>query len=276
MVVFAAVLLGCGETPQPPTSSARANDAAPTLITLAPHLTELVYSAGAGRQLIAVVEYSDHPPAASELPRIGDAFRVDLERITEFSPDIILAWDGGNPDAMIMQLQRRGFRVEVITTDTLDDVPLAIKQIGALAGTQQQATSAASSYRERLQRLRARYSSAERQRVLYQISAQPLYTIGARHPITEMIETCGGQNIFADVKQVAPAVTVEEVIVRAPQVIIAGDPPGDELLQLWQRWPQLPAVADSRLYTVDASLVARSSARILDGLQAICTHLNDS
>lgn len=279
-VLLVAVLLGaCGRPPEVRGSAGSdpgGESGQPRIVTLAPHLAELVYTAGAGAQLAGVVAYSDFPEPVRALPQVGDAFRVDLERLVIVDPDLVLAWDSGNPDAMVAQLRRRGYRVVVITTDTLDQVAQAIEQIGALAGSAAVAAAQATSYRERLGRLRQRYASATLLQVFYQVSGQPLYSIGKQHPITEMIEVCGGNNVFADIRQVAPVVAVEDVVLRLPDVIIAGDPPGQQLLDGWLQWPQIPAVRNRQLYTIDASLVARSSVRILDGLQAICTHLQEA
>ncbi len=271
LLASVASLVGCGRAPSGPANAATHS---PRIVSLAPHLTELVYTAGAGEGLVGVVAYSDYPPAARELPLVGDAFRIDLERLATLEPDLVLAWETGNPEEAIAQLKRQGYRVEVLATATLADVAAALEHIGRLAGTTAIARPAARAYLEQLASLQARYRQVGRVDAFYQISERPLYTIGRDHPIDEMISICGGDNIFSDLRQVAPVVSVEDVLLRAPDVILAGEPPGHALLERWQRWEQLPAVRNGHLYTVDATLVARSSTRILEGLQQVCERLD--
>lgn len=271
---LAALLVAACSAEPPTVSAAAAAPAAQRIVTLAPHLTELVYTAGAGARLVGVVAWSDFPPEAAELPLVGDAFRVDLERLAALEPDLVLAWDSGNPAEVIEQLERHGYRVVALATRTLDEVADNLEQIGRLAGTAAIARERAQHYRDRLDALRAQYGGQPSVSAFYEISPTPLYTVGRPHPITGMIAACGGRNIFADIDAMAPVVSVEDVLLRDPQVMLAGPPPGtDTALQSWRRWPHLRAVRDGHLYTVDPSLVARASTRILEGLVQICTAL---
>lgn len=271
------VLAACTADAPPAPEAEPPASAVKRIVALAPHLTELVYSAGAGERLVGVVAWSDYPPAALSLPLVGDAFRVDLERLAQLEPDLVLAWESGNPREVIAQLRQQGYRVVSLATQTLDDVAANLIEIGRLAATEGVAQQKAAHFREALEALRQRYDNATALNVFYQISPAPLYTVGAPHPITEMIEVCGGRNIFSDLDAMAPVVSLEDVILRDPDVILAAPPPGDDsALLAWQRWPQLRAVADAHLYAVDPSLVARSSTRILDGLAEICTALDSA
>ena len=268
-------LLACAARDTPhAVDEARAHPPAQRIVTLAPHLTELVYTAGAGDRLVGVVAWSDYPPAARELPQIGDAFRVDLERLAQLRPDLVLGWETGNPAEVIAQLERHGYRVVTLATPGLDAVADNLVAIGELAGTTDIAGVAAADYRRSLSALRTQYAEARAVSVFYQISPQPLYTVGGPHPITQMIETCGGRNIFDDIDAMAPVVSIEDVVLRDPDAIVAGPPPGgDDTLDNWRRWPQLAAVRHARLYAVDPSLVTRASTRLLDGLRQLCQAL---
>lgn len=275
LAVVAAVLSSCIEgDPADDASPPAGGGEARRIVALAPHLTELVYTAGAGDRLVGVVAWSDFPPAAQELPQVGDAFRVDLERLALLRPDLVLAWQSGNPPQMIGQLERHGYRVVTLATPGLDAVADNLVAIGQLAGTSTAAGAAAAAYRAELAALRDRHAAKTRVTVFYQISPQPLYTVGGPHPISEIIATCGGRNIFGDLATPAPVVAVEDVLSRDPQVIVAGPPPGgDDTLGHWRRWTQLAAVRGGNLYTVDPSLVTRASTRIIEGLRRVCALL---
>jgi len=249
------------------------------IVTLAPHLAELTFAAGAGERLRGVVAYSDFPPAVGELPLVGDAFRVDLEIIAEIAPDLILAWASGNPAPLRERLEKLGYRVVALEAGTLGDIAGHLRIIGRLAGTSAVAEIAASKYEARLAELRRRYSTAERIRVFYQVAAAPLMTVSRRHVIGQAIELCGGSNPYAALPALTPVISTESVIDAAPEAIIASirarSAAGHEadVLSGWREWTSLPAVRAGSLYTVDADLMSRPATRLLDGVEQLCERL---
>ncbi len=274
VILLGMIIAACSSDNQPYRSAAEQHPAS-RIITLAPHLTELVYSAGAGDRLVGVVEYSDYPPAALELPRIGDAFRLDHEAIAGLAPDLILAWESGTPREVIGRLEQLGYPVRVVKARNLDGVADSLRLIGRLAGTEQQGEASAVVFESALDELRATAVGHASVRVFYQVSAQPLFTVSRRHVIGEAIELCGGVNIFGELAGPSPSVSPEAVIDAEPDVIITADFTGDELLaqkQLaaWRQWPSIPAVRENNLFFVDADLMSRSSVRILEGVRELC------
>ncbi|MBT8441675.1 MAG: cobalamin-binding protein [Gammaproteobacteria bacterium] len=273
--VVALLLAGCDARVE---DNSGAHPPVRRIVALSPHLTELVYAAGAGERLVGVVEYSDFPPPALALPRIGDSFRLDYEALAELEPDLILAWRSGTPADVQQRLRDMGFRVVALDADKLDEIAAQLTEIGRLAGTEAAASAVAADYSRRLRELRERFAGAEVIDVFYQVSAQPLFTIGGRHVISESIETCGGRNIFADVDGLSPAVSLESVIDAAPDAIVAGHDlvSGDgrtQLIDQWAQWSSIPAVRNGDLYVVDANRMHRSTVRILDTLEELCGHL---
>ncbi len=266
----------CGACEKPAAAAPEAVATAQRIVSLAPHLTEMTYAAGAGSQLVAVVEFSDYPAAARQLPRIGDSFRIDYERLAGLQPDLILAWQSGNPAAVITRLQELGYRVEAFMPRQLDDVADDLQRIGDLAGTTAQASESAADFRRRLQLLRERYRDARPVRVFYQVSAQPLITVSDEHFIGQVVRLCGGQNVFADFPQLVPVVSLEAVLDREPEVILAGaSAAGDDAgLGHWARWPSLPAVRQDQLYAVPADFMSRAGPRLLAGAEAVCRALD--
>jgi iron complex transport system substrate-binding protein len=243
------------------------------IVALAPHLAEIVWAAGAGDRLVGAVQWSDYPPAVADLPRVGDAFNIDDERIAALEPDLVVAWAGGTPTAVIERLRGRGYRVEVLGTSALGEVADQILAIGEWAGTGEAAGAAAEAYLGRLDALRGTQSGKAPVRVFYQVSSRPLYTVGGEQVITQVISLCRGENVFADLGQLAAVVDLESVIARNPEAILATS---GASLESWDRWPELAAVRYGNVFTVAGDLIARPSPRLLQGAEQVCGRLDEA
>ncbi len=268
------IVAGCGADQQPPDSRSELDTQTVRLVSLSPHLTEIAYAAGAGDKLVGAVDFSDYPAQAQQLPRIGDAFQLDLERLAALKPDHVLAWDTGNPIAMIEQLRRLGYDVAVIATETAADVEAALLRIGELAGTGDTARIAAGEFRQAIGELEVAYRNSTPVDVFYQISSRPLYTIGGSHYIDYLLQLCGGRNVFSTLEAPAAVVGFEAVLQADPEAILVGDDiPGDPFAR-WREWPEMRAVAAGNLYTVRANLISRATPRSADGARDICAALD--
>lgn len=249
---------------------------APRIVSLAPHLTEIAYAAGAGTALVGTVEYSDYPTAARALPRVGDGWHVDFERVLALRPDVVLAWSSGTPRATIERLQSLRLRVVEVPTFRLADVPAAVRGVGDLAGTRAVAEPVAARFEADVRRLRQQHAGARAVTVFVQIDDEPLFTVNARHVISEVVELCGGRNVFSDLPQIAPQVDIEAVLARDPQVILSTDDTIADPRQQWGRWPQLAAVRHGAIYSMPSDTVARASPRLVEGIRAVCGALDDA
>lgn len=252
-----------------------ADSDSPRIVALAPGLAELVYAAGAGDFLVGTVAYSDYPPAAAALPRIGDAFRIDYEALRRLQPSLVLSWESGTPRVVVERLRQLNFNVVEFEPDSLDRVATEIERLGALAGTESRAAAAAAGFRGGVADLQARYARRERLSVFYQISADPWFTVGGAHVISEVLSVCGGDNVFSAVPGVAPAISLEAILRADPQVVIAGTSAPD-WKAAWTQWPFLRAVGNDTLYAVDPDLVTRGTPRLLQGMTQICAALDDA
>lgn len=249
---------------------------APRIVSLAPHLTEIAYAAGAGAALVGTVEYSDYPEAARALPRVGDSWRVDLERVLALRPDVVLAWSSGTPRATIERLRALRLRVVEVPTYRLADVPAALRTVGDLAGSRAAAEPAAARFEAEVRRLRERHAGARTLAVFVQIDDEPLFTVNGRHVISEVVELCGGRNVFADLPQIAPQIDTEAVLARDPQVILSTDDTIADPRAQWLRWPQLAAVRHGTIYALPSDTVARASPRLVEGVKAVCNALDEA
>jgi iron complex transport system substrate-binding protein len=245
------------------------------IVSLAPHLTELVFAAGAGPALVAVVDYSDHPPEARSLPSVGSYTRVDLEAVAAHRPDLVIAWRSGNPPTQIERLRALGIPVYVNESRELAAVAHTLRQIGRLAGTGAAAEAAASGFEQRQARLQARYAARPPVDVFYEIWNQPLMTINGEHLISKAISLCGGRNVFAPLALLAPKIGTEAVLVADPEAIVASGmgEARPEWLDDWRKWPQLRAVQRDNLFFIPPELIQRHTPRILDGAEQLCEQL---
>ena len=247
------------------------------IISLAPHATELLYTAGAGDRVVGVLASSDWPPEVALKPKVGDARALDLEHIVTLAPDLVVTWPYAAP-AQVDALRARGVAVFISNPATIDGIAADLERFGALAGTLPTARTRAADFRAQLARLAARHAGARTIRVFYEIWNAPLYTIGGGHLISEAIRVCGGQNVFASLTLPAPGVSIEAVLAAQPEAIVAGADGGvrPAWLDDWKRWSALTAVARDNLYTVDANLLHRAGPRFIDGVSQLCAALEDA
>jgi iron complex transport system substrate-binding protein len=246
------------------------------IITLAPNLTELVFAAGAGERLVAVVEYSNYPARARQVPRVGDAFRIDLERIAGFEPDLVIAWKSGNPQAALQKLEQMGISVWQVEITRLEEIPDVLENISRAAGSATFGKTAARQMRLRLQTLRQRNAGKLPIDYFYQVAARPLYTINGHHIISRGLEICGGVNIFAELPALAPQVTVESVVVANPQAMIAPDAAGEfRALAAWAAWPRLRATMSNNFIYLPADQISQATPRLLDSIELACRLLDE-
>ena len=244
------------------------------IVTLAPHLAEVVFAAGAGEKLVGVARFSDFPAAAQRLPRVGDAARVDLERILLLRPDLVLAWKSGNQAGDVARLERLGLRVFVTEPSGLSDVPRLIRAVGMLAGTGSFAQEAAAAFEGQIATLRARFALRPALRVFYEIWHRPLLTVNGRHMISDVIGVCGGINVFADAPLLTPSVSLEAVLAARPDAIIGGGSgvTAQEFAAQWHRY-HLVGLKNVEVTYVPPDEIQRATPRIAAGARAICEAL---
>ncbi|AOK05096.1 cobalamin-binding protein [Burkholderia sp. AU19243] len=250
------------------------------VISLAPHATELIYAAGGGAKLVGTVTYSDYPPAAQAVPRVGDNKALDLERIAALKPDLIVVWRHGNAERQTDALRALQIPLFFSEPKHLDDVATSLRRLGTLLGTGPAADVAAASFSRDIAALRARYSARPPVTMFFQVWDRPLTTLNGAHLFNDVIALCGGRNVFAALKPLAPAVTDEAVLAANPEAIVTtaagatrSDAPLPSLAR-WRAWPALTAVARNNLFAIDGDLLTRPSPRIAQGAAALCEDLD--
>ena len=247
------------------------------VVVLAPHLVEIIYAVGGEKSLVGAVSYSDYPPEAQELPRVGSYKDFSAEALFRLKPDLIIGWRSGNGDARLQQLESLGLRVFWSDVYSLDDVAGAMKTLGSITGAARTAEATAE-FESKLAQLRANYSDRETVSVFYEVWNAPLQTLNGEHLISAVIRLCGGENVFADSPVIGPRISVESVIRKDPQVIIASGMGEErpEWLDEWLKWPQMQAVSHKQLHFIHPDVIQRHTPRILQGAELMCRQLDEA
>ncbi|MGN7610707.1 cobalamin-binding protein [Magnetococcales bacterium HHB-1] len=242
------------------------------IISLAPHVTEMLFAIGAGERIIGAVNYSDYPPEAKKIPQVGGYHRLDLEKIYALKPDLIIAWSGGNEKHQVDTLQKLGFTLFISEPHRVRDVFHEMTQMARLTGTKEIADRVVKQLKTRWQMLHQRYAHKKPVRVFYQLWNRPLMTINRDHLIRDLIHQCGGVNVFDHLNSLIPKIGVEAVIQANPDVIIASgmNESRPDWLDHWRGWRTLTAVKGSHLYFIPPDLIQRHAPRVLQGAERMC------
>jgi iron complex transport system substrate-binding protein len=243
------------------------------VISLAPHVTEMLFAAGGGSHVVGVVAYSDFPEEAKKLPQIGSNREVDLERIMALKPDLIVVWRHGSSERQIEMVRKLGVPLFHSEPQKLDDIPESVARLGQLMGTEKVAGPAAAELRQQLAGLRARYAKRPVVRTFYQVWDKPLYTLNGKHIVSDALHLCGGENIFASLPVTAPVVSVEGVLQQNPEAIFATAEKNYGGVSMWKPYGTLLAVRNDNLFTIDGNLVNRSGPRMIAGAAMLCEKL---
>lgn len=241
--------------------------AAERVISLAPSLTEIVIELDAADLLVGVLDGGERPAQVAALPSVGRYGQLQMEQLLSLRPDLLLLWPGSVSVAQRDQLQRLNIPTFVAEPHTLDELADQIEQVGARLGRAARGRQVAGEFRERLSALRQRYHRAVPFSVFYQVWDQPLYTLGGGQIISDALSVCGARNVFADLKQPAPQVSLEAVLQRNPDVLVAGS---TSQLSVWKAWPSPKA----RFVVVPDKGLERPSGQMLGAVAKLCEALS--
>ena len=243
------------------------------VISLAPHVTELLFAAGGGSHVVGVVAYSDFPEAAKQVPQVGSNRELDLERIIALKPDLFVVWRHGSSERQIEMVRKLGVPVYHSEPHKLEDIPASLLKLGQLMGTEAVARPAAADLSRQLASLRAQYANRAPVRSFYQVWDKPLYTLNGAHIVSDALRLCGGENIFARLPVTAPVVSVEGVLQENPEAIFATAEKNYGGVSMWKPYGSLTAVRNDNLFTIDGNLLNRSGPRMIAGAAMLCEKL---
>lgn len=238
------------------------------IVSLAPHLTEILFELGVGSKVKGTVRYSDYPAAAREIPRLGDAFSLSVESVIALQPDIVFAWYSGGANRALQRLEALGVVVYFNETPRLLDIGAGIRKIAYLVGADERGESLAQTFEQRVDSVKRQISSAS-PRVFFQISDQNLYTVTDQHLIGQAITWCGGQNVFPDAAVPVPQVSLEAVLASKPDLIVMTRVPASPEPDWAARWRRYPGL-EGQVRFIDPNLISRPGPRMQAGISQLC------
>jgi iron complex transport system substrate-binding protein len=241
------------------------------ILSLTPDITETLFALGLSDEIVGVTRFSNFPSAAKEKPRVGPYTNINVEAVINLEPDLILATRDGNPRRPIEKLERMGFPVYVVYPRDFDGIMTTIQQIGRIVGRENEGKTIAQQMEQRVKEVSQRVTGRKKPKVFLQIGRSPIYTVAKGSFAHHLISLAGGDNIARDAKIPYPSYSREEILLKAPEVIIISSmyvvSDHAQWLDEWKKWKILPAVKNHRLYTIDSDLIDRPSPRIVEGLE---------
>jgi iron complex transport system substrate-binding protein len=246
------------------------------IISMAPHITELLFAAGGGERIVGAINFSDYPEAAKKIPLVGSNAQIDMERVIALKPDLLIVWQSGNTGRQLEQLSKLGIPIFQSEPTRIDQVADSLGRLGKLLGTEKVAASAAAQFRASVASLGARYGKRSPVRVFYQIWDKPVYTLSGKHIVSDAIRLCGGVNVFAGLKVVAPSVSVEAVLQENPEAIFGSEQydPADAGIGIWKPYHSLLAVERGNLFRIEGELLTRPGPRLAQGIAQLCEKID--
>ena len=251
-------------------------EVAERIIALSPHSVEMLFLLGAGDKIVGTLDYADYPEQAKAIPRIGGHEGIQLDRLLELEPDLVIVWQTGNQNRDIARIEDFGIPLYISETKRLADIPKELLELAELVGAASEGKALAEAYNKRLRDLRAHYSGRSKVRFFYQLWSDPLRTVASGSWINELFDGCGGENVFSSTTSDYPQVSLESVIEKQPQVIVVPSHKGKKIpMDMWLDWPEIPAVKNQQMIFFDGDLLHRFSYRTLDGMQQICERFDE-
>ena len=246
------------------------------IVSLAPNLTEIVYAVGAGGQLVGDTDYCDYPAAAKSVAKIGDTMHPSVERIIALKPQIVLVSTASQLETFTKQLDQQNITVYVTNPQNLEDVFRSIQTLGDLFGQHDSTVTMVAELRKRAAAVEAATRTLKPLNVFYQVSDEPLYTIGRDAFLTDLIRRAGGVSVTADVPGAFPRYSDEAALAAKPDAIIL--PSGGAMATANSKAaPALknsPAVLNNRIFKIDENHLQRPGPRLVDGLEEMARALH--
>ncbi len=253
------------------------------IISLAPSTTEMIYALGKGNAVVAIDMYSDYPPEVSKIAKISNPdMTYNYEQIAALAPDVVFAAGITNPD-VVTAIEKLKIPVVVVgsVNTTVASIKSDITLVGTLLGANDEATALTTKLQSDWDTLVTKMAKVStKPRVFWELDAtdpSKPYTIGAGSFVNDLLVAAGGVNVFSDVQNPYPQVSVEQVVAAAPDIIILADSlygVTPDMVAKRAGWDTIPAVKNNGVFAIDDNLVSRPGPRIVAGLQAVITILH--
>lgn len=248
------------------------------IVALAPHIVENLYAIGAGDMIVGTLDYADYPQEATKIERIGGYNGISIEKLLMLNPDLVIAWKSGNKAEDLAQIKRLGIELQLSDPRSIEGVASEILKLGQLTGHTEQSKKVAEAFTARFNAIKATQQDKTILKGFYQLWPEPMMTVSKNTWINQLIETCKVTNVFANSDTDYPQISIENVIVTKPQIIIIPDEKSKRTIPTvnWQQWPEIPAVKYKQFININADLLHRFTPRMLDGLAQMCDKVETS
>ncbi|MBQ4856749.1 cobalamin-binding protein [Pseudoalteromonas sp. MMG007] len=248
------------------------------VVALAPHIVENLFAIGAGSNIVGTVDYADYPAEAKSIERIGGYYGISLEKLLALKPDLVIGWKSGNQSEDLEQIKRLGIKVHLSDPKKIEEVANELITFGKFTGRIEQSEQVANAFIIKLKKIKKQQQSKKILTGFYQLWPEPMMTVSKNTWINQLIETCHVSNVFAQSDTDYPQISIENVVVTKPQIIITPDEKSKtpQPVVNWQKWPEVPAVKNNHFISVNADLLHRFSPRMLDGLADMCDKIDAS
>ncbi len=248
----------------------------PTVIALAPHIVEMLFDVGAGKQIIGTTDFADYPEQAKNIPRIGNYVRLQIERVIELKPDLIIAWKSGNPSDDLARLEQLGFKIAYSQPNTFSDIAKEMRYFSRITGHAKQGKLISERFEKKLQNIKQQYKDKTKITGFYELWSRPLTTVAKNSWPQQFLNICQVDNPFSQVKTPYPQVSIEQILPSKVELII--QPLSVNQTERegfnWQDWPLIPAVAKKQIIQPDADAIHRMTKRSLTALKELCADID--
>lgn len=233
------------------------------VVSLLPSVTEWLVAMGAADRLVARTDYDSHP-AVDTLPSVGGGLTPSVEWLAARHPDLVVAWPDAPSRSLIARLVATGIPVYAAPSETIEAGLQTARDLGTLLALDDHAAAAVREVEVGLDSVTDAVAGRDRPRVLFLIGLDPLMAAGPGTFVDQLLGRAGGYNVLEDTDILWPQLSLEEVVRRAPEVVIVGSARDAPLDALADRpgWRDVPAVRHGRVHHVDPNLVNRPGPRM--------------
>jgi len=254
------------------------NDNKPSIIALAPHIVEMLYEIGAGEQIIGTTAFADYPQQAKKIPRIGNYVRLQLERVIELQPDLIIAWKSGNPSDDLARLKQLGFTIAYSQPNTFSDIASELRHFAKITGHTEQGEKVALQFEQELTLIKQTYQHKEKITGFYELWSRPLTTVAKGSWPQQFLNICQVNNPFKQAATPYPQINIEQLLPKEVALIIQPLSINQKEREAfnWQDWPIIPAVKNKQIIQPDADALHRMTGRSLTALKELCQAIDDT
>lgn len=238
------------------------------IVSLNPVTTEALFAIGAGARVVGRTHWDASPPAVRGVRDLGNGLQPNVEAVLAVHPDLVVLYAAGANRAAAAAFRRAAVATLSLRTDRIADLSRTLHALGVATGDTAAARLVADSVQRSLDALRALPARARAVSVFWYAWDDPVITIGAGSYLNELVELAGARNVFGDLAQPSPQVTLESVAQRNPDYVLVG-PQVTHRLPGEARWRAVPAVRAGRVLVIDTILVGRPGVRMGEAARSL-------